>query len=370
MILNREDSIYAATKLMKYFRDFNRIDDYFRARKIERVKDIPSPLPGMSMEDDLFQKFDMHPQDMDFKVVQIPTKLFDTLLEKTASFSPDENPGKTLKLVVKETNTNTIVGFIRYGSPLINSKPRNDFLGDVPDLDIFNKRAIMGFNIVPVQPFGYNCLGGKLLASICCSHASRRMLNQKYDTEFCLFETTSLYGNIKGASMYDGMRPYLRYKGDTESKFLLTLGEEIYPEMRDWFTERNGGEELIHKGASSRKLKMQTKMVGVIKTSLKEHDSKAYELFSKEIAKASDVTTQKRFYMSTYGYENVRDVLLGKTNVLTKSQSYDKFELENIVTWWKKLATKRYNNVVADGRIRKELEVWNKDTMDRIDIIR
>ena len=370
MILDKQDSIYAATKLMRYFKDFNRIDDYFRARKIERVKDIPSPLPGMSMEDDLFQEFDMHPQDMDFKVVQIPTKLFDTLLEKTASFSPDENPGKTLKLVVKETNTNTIVGFIRYGSPLINSKPRNDFLGDVPDLDIFNKRAIMGFNIVPVQPFGYNCLGGKLLASICCSHASRRMLNQKYDTEFCLFETTSLYGNIKGASMYDGMRPYLRYKGDTESKFLLTLGEEIYPEMRDWFTERNGGEELIHKGASSRKLKMQTKMVGVIKTSLKEHDSKAYELFSKEIAKASDVTTQKRFYMSTYGYENVRDVLLGKTNVLTKSQSYDKFELENIVTWWKKLATKRYNNVVADGRIRKELEVWNKDTMDRIDIIR
>ncbi len=370
MILNREDSIYAATKLMKYFRDFNRIDDYFRARKIERVKNIPSPLPGMSMEDDLFQEFDMHPQDMDFKVVQIPTKLFDTLLEKTASFSPDENPGKTLKLVVKETNTNTIVGFIRYGSPLINSKPRNDFLGGIPDLDIFNKRAIMGFNIVPVQPFGYNCLGGKLLAAICCSHASRRMLNQKYDTEFCLFETTSLYGNIKGASMYDGMRPYLRYKGDTESKFLLTLGEEIYPEMKDWFTEKNGGEELLRQGISSRKLKMQTKMVGIIKTSLKEHDNKAFELFSKEIAKASDVTTQKRFYMSTYGYENARDVLLGKTNVLTKAENYDRFELENIVTWWKKLATKRYNNIISDGRIRKELEVWNKDTMDKIDIIR
>ena len=370
MILNREDSIYAATKLMKYFRDFNRIDDYFRARKIERVKNIPSPLPGMSMEDDLFQEFDMHPEDMDFKVVQIPTKLFDTLLEKTASFSPDENPGKTLKLVVKETNTNTIVGFIRYGSPLINSKPRNDFLGGIPDLDIFNKRAIMGFNIVPVQPFGYNCLGGKLLAAICCSHASRRMLNQKYDTEFCLFETTSLYGNIKGASMYDGMRPYLRYKGDTESKFLLTLGEEIYPEMKDWFTEKNGGEELIHKGASSRKLKMQTKMVGIIKSSLKEHDNKAFELFSKEIAKASDVTTQKRFYMSTYGYENARNVLLGETNVLTKAENYDRFELDNIIVWWKKLATKRYNNIIADGRVRKELEVWNKDTMDKIDIIR
>ena len=179
---------------MNYFKDFNRIDDYFRARKIERVKNIPAPLPGMALEDDLFQNFDMHPEDMNFEVVQIPTKLFDTLLEKTASFSPDENPGKTLKVVVKETNTNTVVGFIRYGSPLINSKPRNDYLGGVPDLDIFNKRAIMGFNIVPVQPFGFNCLGGKLLAAICCSHATRRMLNNKYDTEFCLFETTSLYG--------------------------------------------------------------------------------------------------------------------------------------------------------------------------------
>ena len=355
---------------MNYFKDFNRIDDYFRARKIERVRNIPSPLPGMSMEDDLFQDFDMHPEDMNFKVVQIPTKLFDTLLEKTASFSPDENPGKTLKVVVKETTTNTIVGFIRYGSPLINSKPRNDYLGGVPDLPIFNPRAIMGFNIVPVQPFGFNCLGGKLLAAICCSHDTRRMLNNKYDTEFCLFETTSLYGNIKGASMYDGMKPYLRYKGDTQSKFLLTLGEEIYPELKNWFTEKNGGEELIHKGASSRKLKMQTKMVGIIKSSLKEHDTKAYELFTKEITNASDVTTQKRFYMSEYGYSNVKDVLLGKTETLTKAENYDRFELNNIIQWWKKLATKRYNNIVADGRLRKELEVWNKDTMNKIDIIR
>jgi len=370
MILSKSDAVFAATKLMKYFENFGRIDDYFRARKMERVKNIPAPLPGMSLEDELFQDYDISPEDMNFKVMQIPTKIFDTLLEKTASFSPDENPGKTLKLVVKETTTNTIVGFIRFGSPLINSKPRNDYLGGVPNLDIFNKHAIMGFNIVPVQPFGYNYLGGKLLASICCSHESRRLLNEKYNTEFCLFETTSLYGNIKGMSMYDGMRPYLRYTGDTQSKFLLTLGEDIYFEMRDWFTERNDGEELIRQGASSRKLKMQTKMVGIIKASLKEHDTKAYELFTKEIAKAGDVTTQKRFYMSTYGFENTREVLLGKTDKLIKAENFDKFELDNVVKWWKKKASKRYEKLKLDGRLRKELEVWNKDTMNKIDIIR
>ena len=41
MILEKQDAVYAATKIMEYFNDFNRIDDYFRARKIERVKNIP-----------------------------------------------------------------------------------------------------------------------------------------------------------------------------------------------------------------------------------------------------------------------------------------------------------------------------------------
>jgi len=370
MILERNDAIYAATKLMNYFKDFGRIDDYFRARKIERVKNIPAPLPGFGLEDDMFQSYDMHPEDMKFSIVQVPSNTFDTMLEMVASFSPDTAPGKEMKLIVKETTTNTVVGFIKLGSPLINSKPRNDYLGGVPDLEIFNKRAIMGFNIVPVQPFGYNYLGGKLMAAICNSHAVRRMIDEKYNTEFCLFETTSLYGNLKGASMYDGMRPYLRYKGDTQSKFLLTLGEDIYFEMRDWFTEKNGGEDLIHKGASSRKLKMQTKMVGVIKASLKEHDTKAYELFTAAMEKAGGVTTQKRFYMGEYGYSNAKEVLLGKEKVLTKADNYDKFELDNIVSWWKKNATKRYNKMIAEGKVRTELEVWNKDTMNKIDIIR
>ena len=374
MILERQDAIWAATKLMNYFKDFNRIDDYFRARKIERVKDIPQSLPGMGLEDDFFQSFNMHPEDMNFAVSTIPNKTWDTMLEKVASFSPDDSPGKNVKLVVKETTTNTIVGFIRLGSPLINSKPRNVYLGGVPDLTIFNKHAIMGMVIVATQPFGYNYLGGKLLAGICNSHAVRRMLNEKYDTEFCLFETTSLYGSIKtdngGASMYDGMRPFLRYKGNTESKFLLTLGEELYFELRDWFTEKNGGEDLIHKGASSRKMKIQTKMLGVVKASLKIHDTKAYELFSDQMAKAGQVTTQKRFYMGNYGFENVQDVLLGKTDKLIKAENFDRFELDGVVAWWKKLATKRYNKMIAENKVRTELEVWNKESMDKIDIIR
>ena len=358
-----------ANIIIDFFNDINRIDDYFRLRKIERVKNLPVPIPGFGLEDDMFQSYDMSPEDMDIEITQINNKIFNAMLEKVASFSPDQAPGKELKLVVKEKNTNTLLGFIKLGSPIINSKPRNDYLGNTPNLTIFNKRVIMGFIIVPVQPFGYNYLGGKLLALICTSHEVREMLNKKYNTEFCLFETTSLYGNIKGMSMYDGLKPFLRFKGDTESKFVPTLGEEVYFTCKK-IIEDDIQDEIIHKGASSRKLKITTKIISLVKSSLKETDINLYERFVSAIKKAEGITTQKRFYMSDYGYENARDVILGKTDKLIKGQNYEKHNLENIVNWWKKKSTSRYNNLKASNKVRKELEVWSADTMNKIDIIR
>ena len=375
MKIQTATAIKTANIIIDFFSNIDRIDDYFRLRKIERVKNLPPSIPGFGLEDEIFQNYEMAPNDMDIEVTQIDNQTFDALLEKTASFSPDNAPGKQLKLVVKEKKTNTVLGFIKLGSPLINSKPRNNYLGDMPELKTFNKRAIMGFIIVPVQPFGFNYLGGKLLALICCSHKVREMLVEKYDTEFCLFETTSLYGNIKGTSMYDGLKPFLRYKGDTESKFVPTLGEEAYFACKK-LVEDDVKEDLIPKYAAdgnvtaSRKMKITTKMISLIRMELRDTNAELHDKFVAAMKKAEGVTTQKRFYMSEYGYENARDVLLGKTDTLIKGPNYHKHDLENIISWWKRKATSRYDKLKSENKIRKELEVWNADTMNKIDIIR
>lgn len=369
MKITSETALNCSKIIRDFFNDFKRIDDYFRIKKIERVKDIPTPIPGFSIEDDMFQNYDMSPEEMDIDVAENKNEVFDTMLEKVASFTPEQAPGKELKLLIKEKNTNTVIGFIKLASPMINSKPRNEYLNGTPELSIFNKRAIMGFIIVPVQPFGFNYLGGKLLALICCSHKVREMLNKKYNTEFCLFETTSLYGNIKGTSMYDGLKPFLRYKGDTQSKFIPSLGDEQYTTVKKIIEKEIGG-EIIHKGASSRKLKITQKIISLIKLALKDDYKDEHNQFVKAISNAEGITTQKRFYMSDYGYENVKDVLLGKTNTLSKGQNFDKHSLENIINWWKKKATSRYNNLKSENKVRKKLEVWNSETMNDIDIIR
>jgi len=44
--------------------------------------------------------------------------------------------------------------------------------------------------------------------------------------------------------------------------------------------------------------------------------------------------------------------------------------MSNITEWWKRKATSRYETLQSENRIRMEQEIWNADTMDKIDIIR
>ena len=45
---------------------------------------------------------------------------------------------------------------------------------------------------------------------------------------------------------------------------------------------------------------------------------------------ALNLTQKKRFYISDYGYGNVREVINGEQDKLVRGQNWDKFYLENI----------------------------------------
>ena len=363
--LNREDALYCANIFNDYFGQFDRIDQYMRDQKLAQLEEtIPTALPGFGPEEDIFSDFSISPEEMDFEVVICKSADFEVLLNMTSSHTNMASiPGKELKLMVREKNTGKYVGFIRFGSPLINSAPRNQVLGNVPDLPVFKKTAIMGFTIVPPQPFGFNYLGGKLLAAICCSHWTREVLNKKYDMNLVMFETTSLYGSSKSSSQYDGMKPYLRFKGVTHSKFVPLMHGQPYRDLNNYVQDRVG--LLVPVGASSRKLKMTTGIIGLVKRSLEGDE---LDRFKKTIEGALALTERKRFYISNYGIENFIDIVNGKTDQIKKAENYDRFELENVILWWKKKAQSRFNTLKGDGRLRNDMEIWTKDS--QIDIIR
>ena len=73
--------------------------------------------------------------------------------------------------------------------------------------------------------------------------------------------------------------------------------------------------------------------------------------------KVTDLEIIKQYY----GYGNVREVLLGEQDKLVKGQNWDKFYLDNIISWWKKKAGKRYEKLKSEGRFRTEVELWTED---------
>ena len=368
------DARWSCDEFIKYFSQMGNIEDYLRFVKKEVINSTSSLA---SLHDDFFNE-DIHPEDMEFDIKfvgsrfpqSIPQEHYVNLLRAVSSHNNESNiPGRELRWMIYEKNTNKVLGFIRFGSPTINSKPRNLWLGHAPDLSIFNRHAAMGFVIVPSQPFGYNYLGGKLLALLCCSHYARETLNEVFEKDIALFETTSLYGSTTDASQYDGLKPFMRYKGLTESKFLPLLHDEAFHKLHDRFTVLNNNQPLTDKTASSKKMKRQTKMISITRNSLKEYGlTQELEQFNTVIDTALSLTQKKRTYFCEYGYSNVREVILGEQKELLRGQNWEKHELENIIKWWKKKATKRYNKLKEEGRFRTKVELWTDD--DDIQIIR
>ena len=373
-------ALWAADEFINYFGNFSSIEDYLRYAKKEvigKINNFSSIDPDYSLKSEFFNE-DIHPEEMDFEVKfvgerfqnSLPQDYYVNLLTATSSAVIEKNiPGRELRWIIFEKNTKKIVGFIRFGSPTINSKPRNEWLGKAPDLSIFNRHACMGFAIVPSQPFGYNFLGGKLLALMCVSHYARETLNEVFEKEIAFFETTSLYGSTTSASQYDGLKPFIRYKGLTDSKFLPLLHNTAFHRLHDEFTKWNNNEPLTENRASSKKMKRQTKMISIIRNSLKDEQYKDdLKRFNEVIEMAFNLTQRKRSYSSDYGYSNIREVLLGEQDTLIRGQNWDKFYLENIIKWWKKKAGKRYEKLKAEGRFRDKVELWTED--DDIQIIR
>ena len=371
MIISEADATWAADKFIDYFKNFVSIEDYLRYVKKELVCQSNQLTP---LKDYFFNE-DIPPEEMEFDIKfigqrfnnSLPQEHYKNLLASVSSHNNESNiPGRELRWMIFEKRTQQVVGFIRFGSPTINSKPRNLWLGKPPNLSVFNRHAAMGFVIVPSQPFGYNYLGGKLLALMCVSHFARETLNEVFEKDIALFETTSLYGSTTSASQYDGLKPFFRYKGLTESKFLPLLHDRVFHKLHDRFTLLNNNTPLTDNKASSKKMKRQTKMIASIKKSLK--DENKLQHFNSVIEMAFGLTQKKRFYISDYGYGNVREVIRGDQDKLIHGQNWDKFHLDNIISWWKRKATKRYETLKRDNRFRDKVELWSQD--DDIQIIR
>jgi hypothetical protein len=134
-----------------------------------------------------------------------------TMRNFTSTMKNNSNIGRNLNFMVQDNVTGKYLGLICISSDFLDLTPRDKFIGwdreKKTQGHMINHTAI-GSTIVPLQPLGYNYVGGKLLALLCLSDEVQNLWKKQYGDTLIGVTTTSLYGKNKmgGLSQYDRLK--------------------------------------------------------------------------------------------------------------------------------------------------------------------
>ena len=106
--------------------------------------------------------------------------------------------------------TEKYLGVICMSSDFLDLTPRDNYIGwdRKRKTEKMINHTCIGSTIVPIQPLGYNLVGGKLLALLCLSDTVQKTWEKQYKDKLVGVTTTSLYGKTKQIplSQYDRLK--------------------------------------------------------------------------------------------------------------------------------------------------------------------
>jgi len=135
---------------------------------------------------------------------------WNTIRTFSSTMKNNSNIGRNLYYTIVDEVTGKYLGVICISSDFLDLTPRDKEIGWARDVKtqqgMINHTAI-GSTIVPLQPLGFNYMGGKLLALLCLADTVQQDWMRQYGDFLVGVTTTSLYGNTKsgGLSQYDGL---------------------------------------------------------------------------------------------------------------------------------------------------------------------
>jgi len=272
--------------------------------------------------------------------------LWTTVRVFSSSFEFDQNPGRFLRFFL-EAEDGRILGITSLGSDVMNLGARDRWVGwtdEQKESGMLNHTAI-GTTIVPMQPFGYNFLGGKLLASFLATQYVRDVWEREYDNVLVAITTTSLYGN---GSMYNGIK-WWKSMGESSGKVSLKPDDIMYEKMQT----------LVKKTRPDEYKALLKNENGGPGTGVKQ---KIMNLIYKEVG----ITTTKYqhgFQRGVYFcplYENTREFLREE---ITKDQLVLKDNLKNdtkdVLDWWLPKAESRFRKLTEENKVNPDILFYN-----------
>ncbi len=165
-------------------------------------------------------------------------ELWNCIRTFSSTMKNNSNIGRNLNFIVRDKVTKKYLGVICISSDFLDLTPRDKYIGWSKELKtqggMINHTAI-GSTIVPLQPLGFNYVGGKLLALLCLSDPIQEMWEKLYGDKLVSVSTTSLYGKTKadGLSQYDNL-DYWQKMGFTSGSVSYEPTNETRYMIREW----------------------------------------------------------------------------------------------------------------------------------------
>jgi len=165
-------------------------------------------------------------------------ELWNCIRTFSSTMKNNSNIGRNLNFIVRDKPTKKYLGVICISSDFLDLTPRDNFIGWSRELKtqggMINHTAI-GSTIVPLQPLGFNYVGGKLLALLCLATPIQELWEKLYGDKLVSITTTSLYGKTKagGLSQYDNL-DFWQPMGFTSGSVSFEPLQDTRYMIRDW----------------------------------------------------------------------------------------------------------------------------------------
>ena len=241
----------------------------------------------------------------------------------TMEYEP--TPARMLRILIRDTVSGKYLGVASIASDLLVLAARQKYIGSIKNR---SRHSAVGSCIMATQPFGFNFLGGKLIASLLTTKTVRDKWKECYGDILVGLTTTSLYGS---GSMYDDI-PWWHDCGESEGKVTVTPDKGILAYLRERIKEDMG------KDYKSTFVKANGMPVTASKQKLINLILKKYGLKQKDYNHCN----KRGVYYSLF-YKNGREFFAEK---ITESQLVpdDRFQndVQGVMDWWKQEAMKRY----------------------------
>ena len=138
------------------------------------------------------------------------SEIWNALRTFLSTMKNNSNIGRNLNFLIRDKVTGKYLGVTCMSSDFLDLTPRDSYIGwerEAKTQRMINHTCI-GSTIVPIQPLGYNLVGGKLLALLCLSKTVEDTWEYQYKDKLVGVTTTSLYGKTKEIplSQYDRLK--------------------------------------------------------------------------------------------------------------------------------------------------------------------